>query len=231
MVRRHFRSGLEHLLLEPETRGDSGSLTATGLPLSYIATSGAGGLSAGAAARLLQLYGSRGLILVGAGLALWLTLTFVAGRLGGSARWSVIGSLLFLSAWIVGYYVTDAVQLGVPVATMWPVAKPWVTLVIPVSCVIGIIANRSTRAGVKGDAALALPLAWSIPEGALAVHVEAPWPAFIATLVIVGSAVALIAAERHGRPVNLRIALTAAAFLALPYTLVAVAVYDSASPL
>lgn len=152
---------------------------------------------------------------IGAATAPWVTIGFViavwatrkssplrtAGRTGA---W-VMATYLF--AWLIAYHGLFAVRESVGFAAAWREAAPWLVVAGPASLVLGYVAARSHRRGLLGDACLAAPIAWSVPE---VIHnSQEGWSAG-GTVAVLIAAVALVplmvAARRDVRLVGVALA-------------------------
>ena len=138
---------------------------------------GASALSAGlllglSAQFLRQIDGP--LTTLGGAIAPWLTVGFsvavwaTRGRTFRAGSGIAIATMAaYLVAWLFAYHATFAIREAATPAGAWREAAPWVLIAAPVSVVLGIVAAITHREGALGDAAVALPVAWSIPEIAL----------------------------------------------------------------
>jgi hypothetical protein len=201
-----LRLALERLLaigsLVPRSWRSANSSRAA---VSVIVVAAGCGLLAGVTARLMDVYGSAGIALVGAGAAAWVTLAFWTARRSERALIAVVAAATYLLFWLSAFYTTDAIQQGVPISLMWPIARSWVFLLAPASVFIGAAAWRSRRGGIAGDAALALPVSWSLAEafrGATGRATPTAW--LLAGLLLLGLAAALVATVCRRRRVNPR---------------------------
>jgi hypothetical protein len=112
------------------------------------------------------------LMVVGAGIAPWLTIGFVlavwATRRSRSLRNAgVLGAGTmgaYLLAWLISYHGLFALRESVGLFAAWREALPWLVAVGPVCLVLGLVAALSHKGGILGDVCLALPIAWSLPE-------------------------------------------------------------------
>jgi hypothetical protein len=129
------------------------------------------GLLSGITAQFLrQIVGP--LMVVGAGIAPWVTIGFVlavwATRRSRSLRnASVLGAETmgaYLLAWLISYHGLFAFRESVGLFAAWREALPWLVVAGPLCLVLGLVATLSHRSGSLGDVCLALPIAWSLPE-------------------------------------------------------------------
>jgi hypothetical protein len=153
----------------------------------------------------MDVYGSVGIARVGGGVAAWITLAFWTARRSERALIAVVASAAYLLFWLPAFYTTDAIQQGVPVSTMWTLARPWVLLLGPASVFVGVAAWRSRREGTVGDAALALPVTWSLAEallGASRTTSASAW--LLEASLLLGLASTLVVSGWRRRRVNAR---------------------------
>ena len=161
------------------------------------------GLLAGATARLMDVYGSTGIARVGAGVAAWITLAFWTARRSEKALVAVAAAATYLLAWLPAYFTTDAIQQGVPLSSMWPLARVWVVLLGPAGFFIGVAAWRSRRGGIAGDAALALPVSWALVEASRGAFLAASLAAWLLeSSLLLGLASAVVVSGWRQRRVN-----------------------------
>ncbi len=184
--------------------------------LAYPTASVVAGLAAGWFACLLDVRGPAPLDVVGAGLAMWLTLSFIVARLGRTAAWGCVGACLFLAAWLVGFYLTKSALIGMEARYLWPAARPWTAILLPASLGVGVTANLSTRPGRLGDMTLATPLVWTLVECGL-VLTRCSFAVTVAVTAIELLAALIPLGLERGRSVNLRWLLTGAVAGTVPY--------------
>lgn len=160
------------------------------------------------------------LMSLGASTAPWVTAGFLLAVWGSrgapAARRAILvatGTMAtYLVAWLVSYHLLFVVRESVRFAAGWREAAPWLVAAIPACPMLGAIAALSHRRGLLGDACLAAPLAWSLPDvlGSLSegwadvAAVEVPVAVFVVLLI------RMAMAERPVRPITL---LAAAATL------------------
>jgi hypothetical protein len=163
------------------------------------------GVLVGVTARLMDVFGPTGIARVGAGVAAWITLAFWTARRSERSLIAVVAAAAFLLAWQSAYFTTDAIQQGVPVTTMWSLARVWVVLLGPASIFIGVAAWRSRRGGLAGDAALALPFSWSLVEAGRGAQIATSIGAWLLeSSLLFGIASAVVVDGWRQRRVNAR---------------------------
>lgn len=151
----------------------------------------------------MDVYGSTGIAWVGAGVAAWITLAFWTARRSERALIAVAAAATYLLAWLSAYFTTDAIQQGVPLSTMWPLARVWVVLLGPASVFIGVAAWRSRRGGIAGDAALALPFSWSLVEAGRGAEIVASFGTWLLeSSLLLGLASVVVVSGWRQRRVN-----------------------------
>ncbi len=182
----------------------------------YPTASVVAGLAAGWFACLLDVRGPAALDVVGAGLAMWLTLSFIIARLGRTTAWGCVGACLFLAAWLVGFYLTKSALIGMEARYLWPAARPWAAILLPAGLGVGVTANLSTKSGRLGDMTLATPLVWTLVECGLVLTRRSLTVTVVVTVIELLAALIPLGLER-GRSVNLRWLMTGAIAGAVPY--------------
>jgi len=151
----------------------------------------------------MDVYGSTGIARVGAGVAAWITLAFWTARRSEKALVAVAAAATYLLAWLPAYFTTDAIQQGVPLSSMWPLARVWVVLLGPAGFFIGVAAWRSRRGGIAGDAALALPVSWALVEASRGAFLAASLAAWLLeSSLLLGLASAVVVSGWRQRRVN-----------------------------
>jgi hypothetical protein len=129
------------------------------------------GLVLGITAQLLRQIGGP-VMALGAATAPWLTVGFLLAlwttrrstSLPEASGLGVATMAVYLFVWLLSYHATFAIRESVTQAAAWREAAPWFLLAGPVSVVLGVAAAVAHKRGVVGDACLALPIAWSMPE-------------------------------------------------------------------
>ncbi|MBX5464515.1 MAG: hypothetical protein IRZ26_03045 [Clostridia bacterium] len=119
----------------------------------------------------------------------------------------------YLFAWLVLYHLLFVLRESVSFAAGWREAAPWLVAAVPASPILGAVAALSHRRGPLGDACLAAPVAWSLPE-ALEILREGGSDAaavLIPVAVLAALLIRMVAGERRVRAITL---LGAAATLA-----------------
>ena len=136
------------------------------------------GVLLGSAAQLLrQIYGP--LMTLGAATAPWLTIGFLltlwAMRTRTSSmrtattpsRAAGLGAALmiaYLFAWVLAYHSMFAVRESAGFVAAWREAAPWILIAVPASVLLGIASETAYGSTTGSAVALALPIAWSLPE-------------------------------------------------------------------
>lgn len=168
---------------------------------------------------------------IGAATAPWLTIGFViavrATRRSDSLRSAtalgagVVGT--YLLAWLLSYHGLFAVRESVGLAAGWSEAAPWLVVAGPASLILGVVAGRSHERGLLGDACLAAPIAWSLPEIIRSSRQGWSGGAVVAAVIAAVAIVPLIAAGRRdvrmARVVFASVALGAVALALSPIVL------------
>jgi hypothetical protein len=141
----------------------------------YAAAAAAGALLGIVAQVLRQILGA--LMDIGAATAPWVTIGFLlalwATRTPPRSNAAATGTRVaaaYLYAWLAAYHLTFAVRESVGLGAAWREAAPWLVLAAPAALVLGWLAARSHESGIVGDACLAAPIAWSLPEIALSLE-------------------------------------------------------------
>ena len=164
-----------------------------------------GGVTLGIAAQLLRQIQGPPMALGGA-TAPWLTIGFLCaiwttrrGERGGEANFLGIATVVvYLGSWLAAYHVTFAVRESVGQAAAWREAAPWLVLAGPASVVLGLAAATVHRRGAIADAALALPIAWSMPEILSAVRDGWSYAVVVAVPTVALALTPLILVRRRG---------------------------------
>ena len=153
---------------------------------------------------------------LGAGIAPWVTIGFVLTVWSVRGHHSIRASGLlgaetmgvYLLVWLVSYHSLFVIRESVEISAGWREAFPWVVLAGPLCLALGFVAALTHRRGIVGDASIALPLAWSLPE--IVDSLQLGWP----QAAVVLAAVALLPIVVSGRrDVSLaRVALMSALF-------------------
>lgn len=122
-----------------------------------------GGIGLGVIAQLLRQVQGEAMQFGGA-TAPWLTIGF--GLAVFAARRRAGGRVLaiYLLSWLVAYHVLYALGQSVAFSAAFREALPWLILTIPVCVALTPLTALARKKGIVGDACLAVPIAWSIPE-------------------------------------------------------------------
>lgn len=172
------------------------------------------GAVAGFLASLMRSAGPEWLSGVAGGIAVWVTIGFLLARTRRDLRGAVLVAGLYQATWLLVFYVSQRALIDGASARIARDALPWLVVLVPGACLVGLLANRSLRRGVVGDACLALPLAWSTQE---AVRELGRGPGFVAgaaVTVLVGALPLLIAIRgRRVHPATVVAVLVVAAVL------------------
>lgn len=136
---------------------------------SIIAWALLGGAILGVVAKLLGSVGP--LVLLGMGVAFWVSAGFLLARAAARHRgmldgtvWAGTTMAVYLGAWLLGYCVVFGLQQSSGLGAAWLDERLFFILAPGFSGIIGVIAVISLRADWIGDAFLAAPIAWSLPE-------------------------------------------------------------------
>jgi hypothetical protein len=152
---------------------------------------------------------------IGAATAPWVTMGFVIAVWATRAAWPLRSAgrtgagvmAAYLFAWLFAYHSLYAVRESVGFAAAWREAAPWLVVAGPAALVLGFVAARSHRRGLQGDACLASPIAWSLPE---VIHSSQQGWSAGGTVAVVIAAVAfvplVVAARRDVRLVRVALA-------------------------
>lgn len=157
----------------PQRKGEIDlSQTPRDLPLGVgiIVTALLAGVLAGTIAQLLrQEVGP--LAVLGGGTAAWLTIGLLLARPAARARpvldgtvWAASVAAAYLVAWLLAYCTVFAMRESGGFSAAWLHERLFMAAVTPTSVALGLVAALSLRRGRLGDACLAMPLAWSLPE-------------------------------------------------------------------
>lgn len=112
------------------------------------------------------------LMSLGASTAPWVTVGFLlaasASRGALTPRKAIfVGTgtvAAYLLAWLVSYHLLFVLRESVPLAAGWREAVPWLVGAVPACPILGAVAALSHKPGILGDACLAAPIAWTLPE-------------------------------------------------------------------
>lgn len=128
-----------------------------------------GGAILGAVAKLLGSVGS--LVLLGTGVAFWVSAGFLLARVAARHRGMLDGSVwagttmaVYLGVWLLAYTLVFGMQQSSGFGAAWLNERLFFILAPGASAIIGVIAAISLRGDWIGDAFLAAPIAWSLPE-------------------------------------------------------------------
>lgn len=144
-------------------------------------------------------------VLLGVGVAFWVSAGFLLARVAARHRGMLDGTVwggttmaVYLGAWLLAYCWVFGLQQASGFGAAWLDERLFFILAPWASVIIGVIAVISLRADWIGDAFLAAPIAWSLPE--VRVAFQAGWP-FVAAAALPAVVLALVplASERHRR--------------------------------
>lgn len=160
----------------------------------------------GAVAKLLG--GVNALVLLGQGVAVWVSAGFLFARRAAKGRdmldatvWAGTTMAVYLGLWLLGYCAVFGVQQSSGFAAAWLDERVFFIIAPAASAIFGLVATASWRSDWIGDAFLAAPIAWSLPEVALAasqgwLHVAT---AAVPALVVACIPLAMSRSRRHSR--------------------------------
>jgi hypothetical protein len=145
------------------------------------------------------------LVLLGVGVAFWVSVGFVFARNAARHRgmldatvWAGTTMAVYLGAWLLAYSLVFGLQQSSGFGAAWLNERLFFILAPGASAVIGVIAAISLRADWIGDAFLAAPIAWSLPE--VRFSFQQGWQFVVAVaLPVVVLALIPLASERHRR--------------------------------
>lgn len=186
----------------------SAEITASSPPIgsSIVGWALVAGATLGVVAKLLASMQSP-LMLLGAGVAFWVSTGFLLAQVAARNRelldgtvWASTTMAVYLGAWLLGYCLIFGLQQSSGFGAAWLDERLFFILAPWASVIIGGIAVISLRKDWIGDAFLAAPIAWSLPEVGYAFLQGWQFVALVAVPVIVVAAIPL-ATERH-RSVN-----------------------------
>jgi len=115
------------------------------------------------------------------GIAVWATIDFLVARTARSRSHAMAVGVIYLAVWLVSYYAAQRVLVAGTSTRVLGAAVPWLVLLVPGGCLLGLVAEESTRPGRLGDVCLVLPLGWSVPEALREVRLG---PAFVAEAIV-----------------------------------------------
>ncbi|MHB9003446.1 MAG: hypothetical protein ACYC6C_05205 [Coriobacteriia bacterium] len=164
----------------------------------------AGGASFGVIAKLLGSVPGP-LVLLGVGVAFWVSAGFVFARIAARHRemldamvWAGTTVAVYLGSWLLAYCFVFGLQQSSGFGAAWLDERLFFILAPGASAVIGVIAAISLRTDWIGDAFLAAPIAWSLPE--VWFSFQQGWQFVVAVaLPVVVLALIPLASERHRR--------------------------------
>lgn len=170
------------------TMRDSGPALATFLPLGSRRVRAAdprlvacaAGVVSGTLASVLRL-GPGAIGGLAGGIAVWATIDFLVARTARTRSRAMAAGVIYLALWLASYYVAQRVLVSGTSTRVLGAAVPWLVLLIPGGCLLGLVAEASTQRDRIGDVCLVLPLAWSVPEALREVR---QGPAFVAEAVV-----------------------------------------------
>lgn len=153
------------------------------------------------------------LMSLGASTAPWVTvgflLAFSASR-GVRAPYKAVlvstGTMAaYLLAWLVSYHLLFVLRESVPLAAGWREAAPWLIAAAPACPILGAVAALSHKPGILGDACLAAPIAWTLPEalGSLKQGWSGGSAVVIPVAVLAALLIRMAVAERRVRAITL----------------------------
>lgn len=145
------------------------------------------------------------MMLLGVGVAFWVSAGFLLARVAARHRGMLDGTVwggttmaVYLGAWLLAYCLVFGMQQSSGFGAAWLNERLFFILAPGAGAITGVIAVISLRADWIGDAFLAAPIAWSLPEVRFAF--QQGWP-FVAAAALPAVVLALVplASERHRR--------------------------------
>jgi hypothetical protein len=167
----------------------------------------AGGLM-GFLAETLRAGSEAALSTLGGATAIWITIGFMLAQqiarvwpVRDRIAWISVVSAAYLFAWLIAYHTLFGILEKLSFAQVWPEARYWIAAVAPACLALGFVVVSSLRDDWLGDACLALPLGWSLPEVYLNVRSGASYIALVSIPTLLVALVPLAAArKRRWRP-------------------------------
>lgn len=158
----------------------------------------------GAVAKLMGLAGTP-LVMLGQGVALWVTAGFLLARRAAKCRgfadavvWAGTTMAVYLSVWLLAYTGVYGLQDPGGFGVAWLNERVFFMLTPPAAVVIGCIAAISWREGPLGDMACAAPVAWALPEAVHGVMLGWQYAAVVSMpSVLIGLVPILSRRDRH----------------------------------
>ncbi len=156
------------------------------------------GVVGGLLASLARSAGPEWLAGVAGGIAVWITVGFLVARATRNLRSALLVAVVYQASWLLLFYVTQRVVIDGATIRIVRDAIPWLVLLLPGACLIGLVAHGSLQGGPVGDACLTLPLAWSTQE---ALRELGRGPGFVvgAAITVVVGALPLVLERRNRR--------------------------------
>ncbi|MBI5230593.1 MAG: hypothetical protein HY876_00300 [Coriobacteriales bacterium] len=113
----------------------------------------------------------QGLDLLGVGVAFWVTAGFLLARQAAKGHglldgtvWAGTTMAVYLGAWLLSYCAAFGLQQSAGFGAAWLDERIYFILTAPASILLGFLAAASLRPDWLGDACLAAPIAWTVPE-------------------------------------------------------------------
>lgn len=143
------------------------------------------GAIAGALAEVLMQIGGR-FAYLGSGVAFWMTAGFLVTRLAVPYKtsqaertvWAGATMVVYLLAWIFAFCVAYGTLGPSSLWVAWYGKLGFVIFAPVLGALIGVAASLSLRPGWIGDACIAAPIAWSLPE--VVVNAARGWQSIVA---------------------------------------------------
>lgn len=167
------------------------------------------GVLLGVAAKLLGLLGEPATML-GQGVAFWITAGFLVARQAARGKelldgtvWASSTIAVYLGTWLLAYSAVYGLQDPGGFGAAWLNERIFFVLLPAASVVLGLVAAGSWRGDRLGDAALAAPLAWALPEAGLALGLGWRYAVVVGVPSVLIGVVPLLATR--ARPVDRRV--------------------------
>lgn len=162
------------------------------------------GIGLGAIAKLMGLVDGP-LRFLGAGVAFWVTAGFLVARHAAKGRepldgtvWAGTTMAVYMGAWLLSYCAVFGLQSSAGFGAAWLNERIFFIITPAASALLGFIATASLRGDWFGDACLAAPIAWSLPEIGYALSQGWQYAALVALPMALLASVPL-AMSRHRR--------------------------------